>query len=165
VGIFVVAIGAIILGLVLIFLLKNTSPPPPQEQIRFDGPSGKPGYLTDPEAFKNKCLEFLEKFNLEYEHSVWANDSELEIAMRDETPIVGGVYLGLCIINPPNNTVDMMKVKGFLDTVKGEGASRGILITTGYFSDDATRLIDEEPVELVNIVSFVSYLKKFDLYN
>ena len=157
--------GAIILGLVLIFLLKNTSPPPPQEQIRFDGPSGKPGYLTDPEAFKKKYLEFLEKFNLEYKHSVWANDNELEIDMRDETPVVGGVYLALCIIDPPNNTVDMIKVKGFLDTVKGEGASRGILITTGYFADDALRLIDEEPVELVNIVSFISYLKKFELYN
>jgi hypothetical protein len=58
-----------------------------------------------------------------------------------------------------------MKVKGFLDTVKGEGASRGILITTGYFSDDALRAIDEEPVELVDVVSFLSYLKKFDIYN
>ncbi len=164
-GIFIVAIGAMVIGLVLIFLLKNTSPPPPQEQIHFDNPSDKPLYLTDPEAFKKKCLEFLEKFNLEYEHSVWANDNELEIAMRDETPIVGGVYLGLCIIDPPNNTVDVIKVKGFLDTVKGEGASRGILITTGYFADDALRAIDEEPVELVDVVAFLSYLKKFDIYN
>jgi hypothetical protein len=59
----------------------------------------------------------------------------------------------------------MIKVKGFLDTVKGEGASRGILITTGYFADDALRLIDEEPVELVDVVAFISYLKRFDLYN
>jgi restriction system protein len=165
VGIFIIAIGAIVLGLVLIFFLKNTSPPLPQEQIHFDDLSGKPLYLTDPESFKKKCIEFLEKFNLEYIHSVWANDSELEIAMRDETPVVGGVYLGLCIIDPPNNTVDMIKVKGFLDTVKGEGASRGILITTGYFADDALRVIEEEPVELVDIVSFVSYLKRFELYN
>ncbi len=84
--------------------------------------------------------------------------------MFDETPVVGGVYLALCIINPPNNTVDAIKVRGFLDTVKGEGASRGIVITTGYFDDKAINAIDEEPVELVNIVDFVSYLKKFDLY-
>jgi restriction endonuclease Mrr len=57
-----------------------------------------------------------------------------------------------------------MKVKGFLDTVKGEGASRGILITTGYFSNEAINLIEDEPVELVNIVSFISYLKKFGIY-
>ena len=57
-----------------------------------------------------------------------------------------------------------MKVKGFLDAVKGEGASRGIFITTGYFAHDAERTIDEEPVELVNVASFVSYLKKFDIY-
>jgi restriction endonuclease Mrr len=48
--------------------------------------------------------------------------------------------------------------------VKGEGASRGVFITTGYFSDEAIRSIEEEPVELINIVSFVSYLKKFDIY-
>ena len=84
--------------------------------------------------------------------------------MSDETPVVGGTYLALCIINPPNNTVDSIKVKGFLDTVKGEGASRGIFITTGYFSDEAIRTIEEEPVELVNVATFVSYLKKFDIY-
>ena len=68
------------------------------------------------------------------------------------------------LLIPPGKTVNAMKVKGFLDTVKGEGASRGILITTGYFSNEAINLIEEEPVELVNVVSFLSYLKKFDIY-
>jgi restriction endonuclease Mrr len=60
--------------------------------------------------------------------------------------------------------VDAIKVKGFIDTVKGEGASRGILITTGYFDEKAIKLIEEEPIELVNVVGFVSYLKKFGIY-
>jgi restriction system protein len=164
VGIFIIAFGAIVLGLVLILFLKNTSPPPPVEQIHFANPEDKPLYLIDPEAFKEKCVEFLKKFNLEYVHSVWATDHELEIFMNDETPVIGGTYLALCIIDPPNKTVDVMKVKGFLDTVKGEGASRGIFITTGYFSDEAIHSIEEEPVELVNVVTFVDYLKKFDIY-
>jgi restriction endonuclease Mrr len=84
--------------------------------------------------------------------------------MIDETPVVGGIYLALCIIDPPNKTVDAIKVKGFIDTVKGEGASRGIFITTGYFNEKAIKLIEEEPIELVNVVSFVSYLKKFEIY-
>lgn len=163
-GIFIITFVGFIVGLILLVLLKNTSPPLPQEQIHFDNPEDKPLYLIDPDAFEEKCLEFLKKFNLDHIHSIWANDQELEIIMNDETPVVGGTYLALCIIDPPNNTVDIMKVKGFLDTVKGEGASRGIFITTGYFSNDAIRSIEEEPVELVNIVSFVSYLKKFDIY-
>ena len=68
------------------------------------------------------------------------------------------------VIDPPGQTVNAIKVKGFLDTVKGEGASRGIFITTGYFSDEAIRSIDEEPVELVDVVSFISYLKRFGIY-
>ena len=163
-GIFIISFFAFIVGLVLIVLLKNTSPPPPQEQVHFENPEDKPLYLIDPDAFKEKCLEFLKKFNLEFVHSIWATDHELEIIMNDETPVVGGTYLALCIIDPPNNTVDVMKVKGFLDTVKGEGASRGIFITTGYFSDEAIRSIEEEPVELVNVASFVKYLKKFEIY-
>ena len=162
-AIFVITFAAFIIGIILIVSLKKVSPPQPQEKIHFD--SDKPKYLIDQTAFKEKCVEFLEKFNLEYVHSVWANDHELEIAMNDETPVVGGTYLALCIIDPPDQTVNAIKVKGFLDTVKGEGASRGIFITTGYFSDEAIRSIDEEPVELVDIVSFVSYLKRFGIYD
>jgi hypothetical protein len=162
VAIFVITFVAFIIGILLIVSLKKVSPPPPQEQIHFD--TDVPIYLVEQTAFKEKCVEFLEKFNLEYVHSVWANDHELEIAMNDETPVVGGTYLALCIIDPPGQTVNAIKVKGFLDTVKGEGASRGIFITTGYFSDEAIRSIDEEPVELVNVVSFVSYLKRFGIY-
>ena len=163
-AIFVITFGAFIIGILLIVSLKKISPTPPQEKVHFDNPSDVPIYLRDQAAFKDKCIEFLEKFNLEYVHSVWANDQELEIAMNDETPVVGGAYLALCIIDPPSQTVNAIKVKGFLDTVKGEGASRGILITTGYFSDEAIRSIDEEPVELVDVVSFISYLKRFGIY-
>jgi restriction system protein len=164
VAIFVISFGAFIIGIILIVSLKNTSPPAPQEQIHFDSPSDTPIYLSDREEFKSKCVEFLEKFHLEYVHSVWADDHELELALNDVTPVVGGSYLALCIIEPPGNIVNAIKVKGFLDTVKGEGASRGILITTGYFTNEAINLIDEEPVELVNVVSFISYLKKFGIY-
>ena len=163
-GLFIIAFTAFVIGIILILLLKNVSPPPPQEQIYFDNPDDKPFYLLDREAFKEKSLEFLGKFNLEYKHSVWANEQELEIDMLDETPVVGGKYLALCIFDPPHQQVDLFKVKGFIDSVKGEGAARGIVITTGYFTEDAKKALDDDPVELVNVVSFLSYLKKFDIY-
>jgi restriction system protein len=164
VAIFVITFGAFVVGIILIVSLKKTSPPAPQEQVHFDNQSDIPFYLINRDAFKSKCVEFLEKFNLEYVHSVWADDHELEIAMNDETPVVGGSYIALCIIDPPGKTVNAIKVKGFLDTVKGEGASRGIFITTGYFTNEAINLIEDEPVELVNVVAFMSYLKKFGIY-
>lgn len=163
-SLFIITFFAFIVGIVLILFLKNVSPPLPQEQIHFDNPDDKPAYLLDRDAFKEKCLEFLGKFNLEYKHSIWANERELEIDMLDETPVVGGKYLALCIFEPLHQRVDLFKVKGFLDSVKGEGAARGIMITTGYFSDDAQKAIDDDPVELVNVVSFLDYLKKFDIY-
>jgi hypothetical protein len=164
VSLFIISFVAFIIGIVLILLLKNVSPPPPQEQIHFDNPDDKPLYLLDREAFKEKCLEFLGKFNLEYKHSVWANNRELEIDMLDETPVVGGKYLALCIIDPLNQQVDLFQVKGFIESVKGEGAARGIVITTGYFTDDARKVLDDDPIELVNVVSFLDYLKKFGIY-
>jgi len=165
VEIFLIPIGAMFIGLVLIFLLKTYSPPPPQELVTWDDPEDKPRYLLDRDAFRDKCLEFLAKFNLEYRHSIWANEHELEIDMHDETPVVGGKYIALCIFDPPNLSVDGIMVKGFVDTVKGEGAHRGILITTGYFTDDAVQTAaEEDQVELVNVVAFLDYLKRFDIY-
>ena len=163
-GIFAIAGVGFVIGLTLIILLKKTSPPPPPDLINFDDLGGKPVFLVEQEAFKEKCLEFLGKFNLEYQHAIWANEQELEVDMRDETPVVGGKYLALCIIDPINNQVDAIKVKGFLETVKGEEASRGILITTGYFTNEALRCIEDHPVELVDVVAFVDYLKKFEIY-
>ena len=163
-GIFAIAAVGFVVGLTLIILLKKTSPPPPPDLINFDDLGGKPVFLVEQEAFREKCLEFLGKFNLEYKHAIWANEQELEIDMRDETPVVGGKYLALCIIDPINNQVDAIKVKGFLETVKGEEASRGILITTGYFTNEALRCIEDHPVELVDVVAFVDYLKKFEIY-
>ncbi len=163
-AIFFITGVAFVIGIILIFFLKNTGPARPQDQIHFDNPEDKPLYLLDRDAFQGKCIEFLEKFNLEYQHSVWANDNELEITLKDVTPVVGGTYFALCIIDPPYNLVDSIKVQGFLDAVKGEGASRGIFITTGYFSHDASHVIEDEPVELLNVVSFLSYLKKFNIY-
>lgn len=162
--IFIITFVAFIFGIVLIFLLKNVSPPAPQELVHFDNPEDKPLYLIDRDRFKEKCLEFLGKFNLEYKHSIWANDQELEVDMFDETPVVGGKYLALCIFNPTHNLVDLFKVKGFAESVKGEGAARGIVITTGYFTDDAQKAIDEGPIELVNVATFLKYLKKFEIY-
>ncbi len=163
-GLFLISGIAFLVGIILILLLKNVAPPAPKDQLHFKSSDDIPPFLMDQNAFQEKCVEFLSKFNLEHKHSIWANNSELEIAMHDETPVVGGVYLALCIIDPPNKIVDAMKVKGFVDTVKGEGAAKGILITTGYFDDKAINLVEEEPIELVNIVSFLSYLKKFGIY-
>lgn len=163
-AVFLVVFIAIIIGFILIVLLKKTSPPLPQEAIFFNSPDDKPLYLRDREAFKAKCLSFLAKFNLEYRHSVWADDNELEVELMDETPVVGGKYLALCLFDPLNNLVALHKVSGFLEVIKGEGASRGIVITTGYFSHEAINSAEGEPVELVNVVAFISYLKKFGIY-
>ncbi len=163
-GIFAVTFGAMFLGIVLILLLKKTSPPSQlQPKVQFENPDDQPIYFVDRHEFREKCLEFLSKFNLEYKHSVWADDNELEVALEDETPVVGGLYLALCIFNPSDNRVDSQLVTGFLDTIKGEGAARGILITTGYFSDEAIRCSESEPVELVNRAGFLDYLKRFGI--
>lgn len=164
-GIFVITFGAIFLGIILILLLKKTSPSPNlQPKLYFENPEDQPIYFTERHEFREKCLEFLSKFNLDYKHSVWADDDELEVALEDETPVVGGSYLALCIFNPPDNQVESTKITGFIDAIKGEGAARGIVITTGVFSDEAIRVSEGEPIELVNATSFIDYLKRFGIY-
>ena len=114
-GLFLISGVAFFVGIILIVLLKNSAPPPPQDQLHFDSSDDIPLFLKDAVAFEDKCIEFLSKFNLEHKHSVWANNSELELAMIDETPVVGGIYLALCIIDPPNKMVKTYKRANSMD--------------------------------------------------
>ena len=97
-GLFLISGIAFLVDIVLIVLLKNAAPPPPQDQLRFDSLDDIPPFLKNQEDFEEKCVEFLTKFNLEHKHSIWANNSELEVAMYDETPVVGGAYLALAYL-------------------------------------------------------------------
>jgi restriction system protein len=59
--------------------------------------------------------------------------------------------------------VEAVQVLALIDAVKGEGASKGVLITNGFFSDEASTAAVGGPIELINGVRFRELLQRFAL--
>ena len=59
--------------------------------------------------------------------------------------------------------VEAVQVLALIDAVKGEGASKGVLITNGFFSDEAGTAAMGGPIELINGVRFRELLQRFAL--
>jgi restriction endonuclease Mrr len=56
-----------------------------------------------------------------------------------------------------------VQVLTLIDAVKGEGASKGVFITNGFFSDEATNAAAGGPIELINGVRFRELLQRFEV--
>jgi restriction endonuclease Mrr len=54
-----------------------------------------------------------------------------------------------------------VQVLALIDAVKGEGAGKGVLITNGFFSDEAGRAAVGAPIELINGLRFRALLQHF----
>jgi restriction endonuclease Mrr len=59
--------------------------------------------------------------------------------------------------------VEAIQVLALSDAVKGEGASKGVLLTNGFFSDEAAKAAAGGPVELINGARFHELLTRYDL--
>jgi restriction endonuclease Mrr len=73
----------------------------------------------------------------------------LEVAAVNPQPITGGDYLVHCT-HPENGFVASMQVNALRDQVKGEQASKGIFITTGFFAEETSKVAEGPPIELIN---------------
>lgn len=76
--------------------------------------------------------------------------TDLEIVAADPQPITGSTYLVHGIHAGGQNIVDRGRVLTLASAVKGEQAAKGILITTGYFAEDAALPPEGAPIELIN---------------
>ena len=47
--------------------------------------------------------------------------------------------------------------------MKGEGASKGVFITNGFFSDEAGQAATGGPIELINGARFQALLQHYDV--
>jgi len=59
--------------------------------------------------------------------------------------------------------VEAVQVLALLDAVKGEGASKGVLITNGFFSDEAGKAASGGPIELINGRRLMDLLQRYGL--
>jgi hypothetical protein len=156
---------AIVLGFVVIFLMKKAPVPPSQEQRQAgfgDGHAPLPSSLTL-ERFEWLCGRLLQELGLDIERSTTAGQRQIEVMAVNPAPIVGGRYVIHGELLQTGEVVEAVQVLALIDAVKGEGASKGVLFTNGFFSDEAGKAAAGGPIELINGVRLRALLERFNL--
>jgi restriction system protein len=163
--VFITIAVAVILGFLVIFAMKRVPTPVSQEQREAgfgDGQAPLPYTLTL-ERFERLCGRLLQELGLDIERSTTAGRRQFEVMAVNSAPIVGGHYIVHGELLQPGEVVEAVQVLTLIDAVKGEGASKGVLITNGFFSDEAGTAAVGGPIELINGVRFRELLQHFAL--
>ncbi len=106
-----------------------------------------------PERLEEIVRRLLDRIDLETVSSEQVSESSFDILARDERPLVGGVYLFHCIA-AGEEAVDGPRVVGLGDTLRAVQANKAVLVTTGFFTDEAIRVAADYPIELVGRARF-----------
>ena len=160
---FVTIIIAVILGFVVIFAMKKVPAPVSQEQraAGFGNGQATPPYTLTMERFEWLCRRLLQELGLDIERSTTAGRRQLEMMAVNAAPIVGGHYVIHGELLEAGEVVEAVQVLALMDAVKGEGAAKGVLITNGFFTDEAGTAAKGGPLELINGVRLHELLQRF----
>jgi hypothetical protein len=156
---------AVVLGFLLIFAMKRV-PPPVSEEQRAAGHSNGAGSLLETmtiERFEGVCGRLLQALGLDVERSATMGRRQLEMRAVNPAPIVGGQFLVHGELLPVGEVVEAVQVLALIDAVKGEAASKGVLITNGFFSDEAGKAAAGGPIELINGQRLMDLLQRYGL--
>jgi restriction system protein len=154
---------AIILGFLTIFLVKRTS-----SNIALEKDAESTGNDQEIRAlrrmtqgdFEIVVKSLLEDMNLRIVSSTWVNNEEIDILAHNPAPVTGGDYIVHGILVPEGAFVDSIRVIGLSDTVRAERALKGILISTGYFTEEVNKYTEGAPMELINVSSLREILRQ-----
>jgi restriction system protein len=163
--VFLTVVVAVVLGFLLILAMKRVPPPVSRDQQQSGSSNGlepSPDGLTV-ERFEWLCSRLLQELGLEIERSTTAGRRQVEWLAVNPAPIIGGQYVVHGELLPAGEVVEAVQVLALLDAVKGEGASKGVLITNGFFSDEASKAAAGGPLELINGVRFRDLLQRFEV--
>jgi restriction endonuclease Mrr len=150
--VFVVVTLAILVGLALILLMNRSTTPVAAERAYYQPRGAEQQRLERlaPEQFERLCIRLLEEMGLIINSFNSNRKGRIDITAANPQPITGGDYIVHCVMAPANEPIDSTQIVALSDTVRAEGAAKGIFITTGFFSEEVPKLIEGPPLELIN---------------
>ena len=108
-------------------------------------------------------IDLLEDMNMRIVEVHWVNEEEIDILAHNPVPILGGDYIIHGILVPEGDFVNSIRVIGLSDTVRAERALKGILISTGYFTEEVQKYSEGAPMELINVSRLREILQAHDM--
>lgn len=160
---FLLVIVALAIGFLLISLLVFAKPSRPTVEREGRHPEAASGFahLTI-EDFERLCLKLVEQMGLVVSSYVRSGPREMEIAAVNPQPITGGDFLVHCS-HPEDSFVSSVRVNALRDQVKGEQAAKGIFITTGFFAEETSKIVEGPPLELINAKRLAELIQDYRL--
>ena len=149
---FILVTMAILLGLGLILLLNRSSSPVVAEKAFYQPRDVEQRRLERlaPEQFERLCFRLLEQMGLSITGCHRTKQGEIDITAVNPQPITGGSYIVRCILIPPEVPINSTQIIALSAPVRADRASKGIFITTGFFSEEVQKLTEGPPIELLN---------------
>ena len=159
---------ALFVGFVLIFFVKRTTTNVALEEAAGEMSNDKDIQVLrsiSPESFEKMIREMLDDLGMQVLETNWVNNREIDILANNPIEIIGGNYIIHGILVPEGEYVSSIRVIGLSDTVRAEAALKGILITTGYFSEEVQKYSEGAPMELINVNRLKEILVSRGLHN
>ncbi len=149
---FILVTAAILLGLGLILFLNRSASPMAAEKAYYQPRGAEQQQLERlaPEQFERLCVRLLEQTGLSITGCHRDRQGEIDIIAVNSQPITGGSYIVRCALTPPEMPISSTRIIALSDTVRAEGALKGIFITTGFFSEEVPKLTDGPAIECIN---------------
>ncbi len=149
---FILVTIAVLAGLALILLITRSVSPVAAEKAYYQPRGAEQQRLERlaPEQFERLCIRLLEQMGLIINSFHSNKRGQIDITAVNPQPITGGEYIVHCLLAPPDEPINSTRIIALSDTVRAEGASKGIFITTGYFSEEVPKLVEGPPLELIN---------------
>ncbi len=154
-----VAIGFLMIAL-LVFAKPSRPAVEPEGRRR---PEGPPAFSQLTMAdFERLCLKLVEEMGLVVSSCIRSGPREVDISAVNPQPITGGDYIVHCA-HPEDGFVSSSRVNALRDQVKGEQATKGIFITTGYFAEETSKMVEGPPLELINAKRLQELIQEYRL--
>jgi restriction endonuclease len=156
--IFLVVLGAVVVGFGLILLIGRYGPPVDRHSERLDAAAPEiPG-----DDFAEIVQELVASLGLESVFASVGTGGVVEMTLRDPKPLVGGKILLYATPVTSRGQIAAADVLGFADTVRGTpGTLKGIFIAAAGFTTEAENAAQSAPaqVELYDGPKFLDLLR------
>lgn len=155
-GILFLVFGAMGAGFFFIFLLALAD-----KKKRAKAGEGRGANRLDQEQFEKACVAVVEGMRLEIDEIHRSIPSRLDMIARNPTPIVGGRFLIHCLYADPAEIVTSAQIIEFSNMVLQERLSKGILMTTGSFTQEIPAIGELAPIEFIDGPALEGLMEKY----
>jgi hypothetical protein len=160
----IVGLGALLLGLVIIFLISLTSP---KQGAEGEADSGSTDAKSphawiarlDAEELARLLSNLFAELKYELEDTRIAN-GVVDLFAVNRTPITGGRIYIRGVSHPPLGVVGEDEVRVALETARAEMAGKALVATGGVFSPEAKAAAEGAPLELLDGATLMGLIKK-----